>query len=199
MITSGSSPLSRGIPPRNEWDPRMARIIPALAGNTSSVPDTPPCPTDHPRSRGEYSVPRGRVLSLRGSSPLSRGILNKTINFTPRLRIIPALAGNTRTGRRDREGSEDHPRSRGEYRCWGCGVSHSWGSSPLSRGILPGDSSLEHQVGIIPALAGNTSGDIMGGAVREDHPRSRGEYPTGVVPCRCSNGSSPLSRGIPAR
>ena len=55
------------------------------------------------------------------------------------------------------------------------------GSSPLSRGIRGAVPSGTGRGGIIPALAGNT---VRGGPVAwatADHPRSRGEYPTGSV------------------
>ena len=50
---------------------------------------------------------------------------------------------------------------------------------------------------IIPALAGNTW--VVGFTVhpREDHPRSRGEYPSAPGTPTGMSGSSPLSRGIP--
>ena len=53
--STGSSPLSRGIPPwrRRCWTSR--RIIPALAGNTGFEPVASGSVADHPRSRGEYS------------------------------------------------------------------------------------------------------------------------------------------------
>ena len=51
-------------------------------------------------------------------------------------------------------------------------------------------------VGIIPALAGNTSRGSGICAGRPDHPRSRGEYGWQVVGRVLTAGSSPLSRGI---
>ena len=74
---------------------------------------------------------------------------------TDRLRIIPALAGNTADFETTTKAEEDHPRSRGntlakkgedpkkadhprsrgEYVCGGRPPPHMYGSSPLSRGI----------------------------------------------------------------
>ena len=53
-VRIGSSPLSRGI--RGSVDRRRARsrIIPALAGNTSTKKNDRQDTWDHPRSRGEY-------------------------------------------------------------------------------------------------------------------------------------------------
>ena len=115
-------------------------------------------------------------------------------------------------------GVSDHPRSRGEYRgnlLYSLSVP---GSSPLSRGIqmadpdtcnVPGSSPLsrgihtllrqgEHELWIIPALAGNTSRPPTGMAAPADHPRSRGEYGAWARYHTGTDGSSPLSRGIQA-
>ena len=74
VLTRGSSPLSRGIPSRRSRSARAHGIIPALAGNTGSASRCRPCPTDHPRSRGEYYGGVRSAVYEAGSSPLSRGI-----------------------------------------------------------------------------------------------------------------------------
>ena len=131
-----------------------------------------------------------------GSSPLSRGILRVDGTHPVRQRIIPALAGNTLDCGADMIETGDHPRSRGEYNgAWRVSNGKA-GSSPLSRGILVLDPVGVHQLGIIPALAGNTSFWLIGAFSLRDHPRSRGEYAeTAKHPGR-HWGSSPLSRGI---
>ena len=73
----------------------VTRIIPALAGNTIHQIIGCRRPQDHPRSRGEYYTGLLRHPMKRGSSPLSRGILLTFPVLLCRLRIIPALAGNT--------------------------------------------------------------------------------------------------------
>ena len=93
-LDGGSSPLSRGIPAQVAGSLLIARIIPALAGNTTLTLTLTRVCSDHPRSRGEYSNTMQRVLPLpdhprsrgeyqiepwvhiagAGSSPLSRGI-----------------------------------------------------------------------------------------------------------------------------
>ena len=97
-VIGGSSPLSRGILEHHQQGFPGPRIIPALAGNTRCV--TPDClsRSDHPRSRGEYRGDWRDQDTVFGSSPLSRGILWRRLPRRHRLRIIPALAGNTRTG-----------------------------------------------------------------------------------------------------
>ena len=154
----GSSPLSRGIPPPLPLTIAMVRIIPALAGNTCSTCANPRASWDHPRSRGEYDDLLCQRETCEGSSPLSRGIPRTNSSRCTCPRIIPALAGNTRSPGCIRICSRDHPRSRGEYMlpwwkpCW------TRGSSPLSRGILCFAGNGCSRGGIIPALAGNTQG-----------------------------------------
>ena len=54
----GSSPLSRGIPKEAYGEFQRHRIIPALAGNTGGYSGSWFGAADHPRSRGEYSLPQ---------------------------------------------------------------------------------------------------------------------------------------------
>ena len=152
--------------------------------------------SDHPRSRGEYSCEIRFLDAPDGSSPLSRGIPHSAALSAPGEGIIPALAGNTRCRHRNRPEEPDHPRSRGEYNSRTSRTSRSTGSSPLSRGIPGGVLNMHDYIGIIPALAGNTTYPSRRRTATTDHPRSRGEYsrPLGMgVP---NPGSSPLSRGI---
>ena len=57
----------------------------------------------------------GRLRVGEGSSPLSRGILHKSLTLRVIEGIIPALAGNTFLETFACPVSQDHPRSRGEY------------------------------------------------------------------------------------
>ena len=91
----GSSPLARGLPTGVQRGHADARIIPARAGFT-------PCrrlhrcrPSDHPRSRGVYAVMTTCRGSLRGSSPLARGLRHRAQHDVGHRRIIPARAGFT--------------------------------------------------------------------------------------------------------
>ena len=81
---AGSSPLSRGIPQRGLHHRGDPGIIPALAGNTALVDDVKDSARDHPRSRGEYTISPENRSSIRGSSPLSRGIHLLTRDFISR-------------------------------------------------------------------------------------------------------------------
>ena len=154
--SSGSSPLSRGIPLStfSRWHPH--RIIPALAGNTMICPLSWGAATDHPRSRGEYCRCGRPHSGCRGSSPLSRGIQDVVDLEGSPIGIIPALAGNTWHRGWLRGSQGDHPRSRGEYLLIVSRSCAKPGSSPLSRGILRKATATRFHQGIIPALAGNT-------------------------------------------
>ena len=198
-LANGSSPLSRGIRTRCRWHRPFRRIIPALAGNTTGSVGTTRTLPDHPRSRGEYVIPRAAQTTESGSSPLSRGIPNRCQRDALRSRIIPALAGNTFRCISPPTQSGDHPRSRGEYDFPLTIESQEEGSSPLSRGILGSQAAAHRGARIIPALAGNTTSLGYRLGRRGDHPRSRGEYHSAKLIFLLRVGSSPLSRGIQAR
>ena len=136
--------------------------------------------------------------TVRGSSPLSRGIRLFCSLFGAAHGIIPALAGNTSHRQPVCQCNTDHPRSRGEYEPPTDLRADMYGSSPLSRGIHVATVVDFQAEGIIPALAGNTR--VCSRVARKwwDHPRSRGEYRGWRhTPCTPA-GSSPLSRGIRA-
>ena len=71
--TRGSSPLTRGKRQILVADIVAARLIPAHAGKTCNACGSEVAGQAHPRSRGENEMPRGRVHTGPGSSPLTRG------------------------------------------------------------------------------------------------------------------------------
>ena len=175
-LSTGSSPLARGLRSAPEMILGVRRIIPARAGFTYSL---------------FLCSPHS------GSSPLARGLPHGPYSFSQWAGIIPARAGFTTPGPGVRGCTGDHPRSRGVY-------THTYtvravvpGSSPLARGLPQRRHRLPGRSRIIPARAGFT---LRGGRCcsrARDHPRSRGVYgglhrgETGAV------GSSPLARGLP--
>ena len=187
----GSSPLSRGIRMVNSQEEVRERIIPALAGNTTSGSVTLAA-----LPRGEYRAPRSESWRGDGSSPLSRGIPETRGPHIQGDGIIPALAGNTMSRSASARPLRDHPRSRGEYPEPIPWIMPPFGSSPLSRGIRVCDMDRIGAVRIIPALAGNTTSRAICPRRSSDHPRSRGEYGSGIRRLDGDDGSSPLSRGI---
>ena len=136
ILTTGSSPLARGLRNPPILIAEVGRIIPARAGFTltTAIPNT--FTEDHPRSRGVYrDLPHRGDLELRiiparagftrrppydrcrrsGSSPLARGLQHNAILLHDRRRIIPARAGFTIRHIASTSTCKDHPRSRGVY------------------------------------------------------------------------------------
>ena len=115
LVRAGSSPRMRGTPLFPLLSVMVARIIPADAGNTGSYGASARPPRDHPRGCGEHRMIREPLLKLTGSSPRMRG--TRTIRWPPtrNRRIIPADAGNTRSGPPDWVPAPDHPRGCGEH------------------------------------------------------------------------------------
>ena len=194
---TGSSPLARGLP-RFDWLLRDTKgIIPARAGFTCSTSTTSPPRWDHPRSRGVYDTCVIDRPTGSGSSPLARGLPEKTPERQPIEGIIPARAGFTQTGVTDCSGFWDHPRSRGVYFEKGVTVWHKTGSSPLARGLRIHSRRVGERKRIIPARAGFTPHSPPSSAHPEDHPRSRGVYFSMHRKFFGGRGSSPLARGLP--
>ena len=74
VMHSGSSPLARGLQDDVVCPRGWRGIIPARAGFTTDFPTFALTNKDHPRSRGVYTINCTTVNSLKGSSPLARGL-----------------------------------------------------------------------------------------------------------------------------
>ena len=134
----------------------MIRIIPAYAGSTSSPLRVSMPTTDHPRIRGEHeSTPEG-VMWDTGSSPHTRGALNREAIAARIDRIIPAYAGSTGVFRVAHFFDPDHPRIRGEHLVYRFADQVGEGSSPHTRGALILAAAAAPGTRIIPAYAGST-------------------------------------------
>ena len=95
---SGSSPLTRGKPYGLDNSYEVTRLIPAHAGKTREMLPCPPSSRAHPRSRGENDDGNAAVMTVRGSSPLTRG-KRLPVRVVPHVvRLIPAHAGKTPGG-----------------------------------------------------------------------------------------------------
>ena len=172
----GSSPLARGLPVANDLRVEHVGIIPARAGFTTRSGGWEPPWSDHPRSRGVYGPESASPPLTNGSSPLARGLPNLAVRVGTHWRIIPARAGFTSPSPTYTATWEDHPRSRGVYSDAFHDRIAIQGSSPLARGLLQMDYTLQHPVGIIPARAGFTRAGPARASRCADHPRSRGVY-----------------------
>ena len=191
----GSSPHTRGAQGIGEICTKLGRIIPAYAGSTFRALAHPDVDRDHPRIRGEHLPCGGGVGVGVGSSPHTRGARRAGRAALHSFGIIPAYAGSTSATALRRVGQADHPRIRGEH--W---LSRGWrlsagGSSPHTRGALPGGLSAGGACGIIPAYAGSTPGVNLRGVSFTDHPRIRGEHYACTVVTKLGEGSSPHTRG----
>ena len=195
----GSSPLTRGKRHRSPRTCGAHGLIPAHAGKTCASRKREWTCWAHPRSRGENAPDELSADFLRGSSPLTRGKLRGKDRQGSTPGLIPAHAGKTVSSARRPGVVEAHPRSRGENRSASSSPSFRVGSSPLTRGKPPPTATPRRIRGLIPAHAGKTAARAAAIKSARAHPRSRGENPVGgAFPAR-SEGSSPLTRGKPAR
>ena len=193
----GSSPLARGLHrdrPRHEV---IGGIIPARAGFTAVCSHAAAASKDHPRSRGVYRPAMSDHTPPRGSSPLARGLRWVPASWSHARGIIPARAGFTRRHALPQVGDRDHPRSRGVYPPQCARQRSRPGSSPLARGLRGMGMMVGPAGRIIPARAGFTSALAKADTNSEDHPRSRGVYPSCDWGLPVGPGSSPLARGLP--
>mgnify|MGYP000999041523 CR=1 FL=1 len=191
----GSSPLTRGKPGRRAGHTVARGLIPAHAGKTSGGRGPRSGGPAHPRSRGENFPVWFRAVSGRGSSPLTRGKHQARSRGLDAGGLIPAHAGKTRSARRRRSATRAHPRSRGENRTVTLYARGDLGSSPLTRGKHDGQGAVVADGGLIPAHAGKTFLELVGGDHGGAHPRSRGENFRVARTGQVVDGSSPLTRG----
>ena len=191
----GSSPRMRGKLGFGSTRQCRPRIIPAHAGQTAEYGSSLCFRTDHPRACGANK--RSLVFNdpEYGSSPRMRGKLWAEQTRKRSDRIIPAHAGQTIYVENTVFGGSDHPRA--------CGANLSFllpsvlpvGSSPRMRGKLSCVPQGTHHCRIIPAHAGQTLGDVLGGMYDKDHPRACGANSGPGIPCQHIFGSSPRMRG----
>ena len=208
----GSSPRGRGTRPVSRADGPGGRFIPAWAGNTVRRSRQSSASPVHPRVGGAHirndvgcedeigSSPRGRghVIGTPpsgldcGSSPRGRGTPPASRHRLPRLRFIPAWAGNTLALGAAHRRKSVHPRVGGEHRSGHRTDMVIHGSSPRGRGThLPG-RALGFLRRFIPAWAGNTYVVVTPpGGTHGSSPRGRG------TPRKCKDAPNP-PRFIPA-
>ena len=195
----GSSPRGRGKLVDYVDAELPGGLIPARAGKTGRS-GSPAClGPAHPRAGGENGVNPAQVTGAAGSSPRGRG---KRGGRVPRRRpcgLIPARAGKTAAYSLLVRRSAAHPRAGGENSRIACASSTVSGSSPRGRGKRGQDGREAHASGLIPARAGKTHLEGVGGAGAAAHPRAGGENLDGVGGWVADAGSSPRGRGKPCR
>ena len=195
-LTRGSSPRMRGTRHCRQARNTSHGIIPAHAGNTRNPDCCQRLPWDHPRACGEHAhTEHGRAMRA-GSSPRMRGTPLSNGRACRCTGIIPAHAGNTYTVSLATRLRRDHPRACGEHvpasvekGCFG-------GSSPRMRGTRKRRPGTPRPAGIIPAHAGNTGAERVGGDSEwGSSPRMRGTHRLQGVSDLAGAGSSPRMRG----
>ena len=130
----GSSPLTRGKPRTRSSPSARAGLIPAHAGKTMRSWIVVADEGAHPRSRGENGCGRRPRVSVKGSSPLTRGKHAGARARPHAWGLIPAHAGKTYRHGGAASALGAHPRSRGENGRFVINVVTMVGSSPLTRG-----------------------------------------------------------------
>ena len=156
QLQNGSSPRMRGKLEVKEFKSTATRIIPAHAGQTSTLGMTVVRPSDHPRACGaNFATLVGSQLQ-NGSSPRMRGKLEVKEFKSTATRIIPAHAGQTVCGACSTSVATDHPRACGANGKISSKTMVRTGSSPRMRGKLTADAGDTHSRRIIPAHAGQT-------------------------------------------
>ncbi len=174
---SGSSPRLRGTLDLDAAVGRVARFIPAPAGDTGDVVVYPP--------------------PAFGSSPRLRGTLVGQAWVAPSLRFIPAPAGDTPSGRACRRRRPVHPRACGGHPYTGITGVLGDGSSPRLRGTLSRARRHQCQRRFIPAPAGDTIKPQKQLRARPVHPRACGGHCAACGLGANDGGSSPRLRGTP--
>ena len=153
----------------------------------------------HPRSRGENDDSDDGFSGHVGSSPLTRGKRRVGLVQLNGDRLIPAHAGKTpHRGQGNLQGAA-HPRSRGENNGDVLCPRRERGSSPLTRGKRLVVDLATFKARLIPAHAGKTTSSTRRPRRLRAHPRSRGENGVADQEPNFERGSSPLTRGKPAR
>ena len=190
-----SSPHARGAQVGRARLAQGGRIIPAYA-ESARPPRRRGGPTrNHPRIRGEHQSMREALQAPWGSSPRAREAQRREVTAVQVDGIIPACAGNTPPAPSRPAPWGDYPRMRGEH-VHGAGLRGSTaGSSPHARGARVSVSTGLVGLGIIPACAGSTRCLQRRPSIGRDHPRMRGEHPSGSIPSTVQTGIIPACAG----
>ncbi len=176
-VSHGSSPRVRGTPGRRGARLRLARFIPAGAGNARTSRRSPTTGAVHPRGCGERSPAPDPSRGADGSSPRVRGTPLPPPRQPESGRFIPAGAGNADAGPTAPACGPVHPRGCGERPVPNNMPDGDNGSSPRVRGTLCKAWIVEVDRRFIPAGAGNACSDAMAATTYlGSSPRVRGTH-----------------------
>ena len=130
-----------------------------------------------------------------GSSPHTRGTYHISTWTGPRLRFIPAHAGNISPSAKPTIRMTVHPRTRGEHPTCPGSNGRTVGSSPHTRGTFDNGLGARFPGRFIPAHAGNIPVTDCHLSKNTVHPRTRGEHTNPTRNDQLLTGSSPHTRG----
>ena len=130
----GSPPHARGPRRRRFTSSHPFRITPACAGTTSNAWRLWQLHQDHPRMRGDHTLPPCLYGLPLGSPPHARGPRSNGICGCLPMRITPACAGTTSSSISAEEPFKDHPRMRGDHKYRNIIICKLLGSPPHARG-----------------------------------------------------------------
>ena len=191
----GSPPRARGADLVHRSARQRRRITPACAGSSTRIPVPATTAGDHPRVRGEQTLPLPYAGSRLGSPPRARGAAKQVGAAVIVDRITPACAGSRAELVVLNRSPRDHPRVRGEQvHTPGRGRS-VLGSPPRARGAEVTRAPPSGSHGITPACAGSRCRPSTATRRRWDHPRVRGEQGEARVVDLREQGSPPRARG----
>ena len=196
---TGSSPRVRGTQPRRGSKFKLARFIPASAGNAPHASATCSNAAVHPRECGERCRMISAASASVGSSPRVRGTRTPLSGHPHVRRFIPASAGNAPTHRTIHPSMMVHPRECGERISQQVSQHVLIGSSPRVRGTPLALLNRRRGQRFIPASAGNAR--LIGHLLRRRpvHPRECGERAASSPALYSTIGSSPRVRGTHKR
>jgi len=176
LSPGGLSPLARGTHVVPVKANRIARFIPAGAGNTTTHAPFVSIATVYPRWRGEHSKACEASSNEDGLSPLARGTRFSLFERFAHQRFIPAGAGNTAQPGFESASITVYPRWRGEHFPPTNHITEVNGLSPLARGTQTLLNRCNGAWRFIPAGAGNTYEPSLRAWCSSVYPRWRGEH-----------------------
>ena len=154
LSAAGSPPRTRGKGSAYHKKAVLPGITPAYAGKSMLILLSYSPRRDHPRVRGEKLLRILRGFRLQGSPPRTRGKAGQGMPDHQRTGITPAYAGKSSHHQALGQGTEDHPRVRGEKSRSGPKNRSAAGSPPRTRGKVCEHLSAAAGGGITPAYAG---------------------------------------------
>ena len=175
-IIAGSSPRMRGTHSHGKGETMPGGLIPTYAGNTVLPGVVGGVVRAHPHVCGEHKHRPKRRYRHPGSSPRMRGTLGCDTGQYQFCGLIPTYAGNTNHVRMDILKFRAHPHVCGEHPRRGLPAKSAMGSSPRMRGTHIYFLILEHERGLIPTYAGNTTQMVTTSPRTRAHPHVCGEH-----------------------